>query len=257
MLSFYALLFLLFSTSSVAVPIGGHVATGTNPHISLPANNAADGYWVLKKPSREHYFYDTVLKIEHEELSTFELNKDFKIVPESKRVVEGHDKPYLAGVWHKVPLRGNPASDRFKELIFFEQDNTITTKLSATDASKLKQLPYPSGSHTLSQSSLPAANGYWVLGDAIETGPVETWRKILHIDSGRFSTFELDDKFNIIDRKNANGPLPGDYFRIPFQKMDLFYRFAVLRAREVKVEGKAHALVRVQYLDTDPGSDSE
>jgi len=261
MLAFYSLLFLLFSTSVVAVPIEGHVATTTDPHISLPDNNAADGYWVLKKPSYEHYYYDhlydTVLKIEHEELSTFELDKDFKIVPGSKRVVEGHDKRYLAGVWHRVPLDKSLGSDRFKELIISEQDpksNTITMKLSDTEASKLKRLPFPFGSHMLSTSSLPTADGYWILGDAIEGAPVETWRKILQINSGRFSTFELDDKFNIINRKDANGPLPGDYFRIPFKEMNRFHRFVVLRSR--KVDGRNN-MVKVQYLDTNPGSDSE
>jgi hypothetical protein len=48
--------------------------------------------------------------------------------------------------------------------------------------------------------------------------PVETWRKILHLEDGKYSTFELDDKFNIIEesRKNVDNPSPGDYFQIPF-----------------------------------------
>ena len=47
---------------------------------------------------------------------------------------------------------------------------------------------------------------------------METWRKILHLEDGKYSTFELDDKFNIIEesRKNVDNPSPGDYFQIPF-----------------------------------------
>ena len=47
--------------------------------------------------------------------------------------------------------------------------------------------------------------------------PVETWRKILYVENGKYYTFELDDEFNIIgEKEKVDGPLPGDYFRIPF-----------------------------------------
>lgn len=52
---------------------------------------------------RQQYATSRVLKIEDKELSTFELDKDFKIVQGSIRPVPSYAEKYLAGVWHEVP----------------------------------------------------------------------------------------------------------------------------------------------------------
>ncbi len=47
---------------------------------------------------------------------------------------------------------------------------------------------------------------------------VDSWRKILLIKGKKFTTFNLDNKFEIIksSRKEVTQPSPGDYFPIPF-----------------------------------------
>ena len=122
MLSFYVLLFFLFSTSAVATPIETGGRAGGQVDISVPADNAANGYWVLKKPQVSailalirvllmrqgaSYFSDRVLKIEGKDFGFFELDHDFKIVFDSECAVDGQEMPFLAGVWHEVPLVSN------------------------------------------------------------------------------------------------------------------------------------------------------
>ena len=63
--------------------------------------------------------------------------------------------------------------------------------------------------------------------------PVETWRKILQLKAGKYSTFELDNEFNIMSREDEVRPSVGDYFRIPFvsDPLQLDYRISISHRR--------------------------
>lgn len=55
----------------------------------------------------QNHFSCQVFKIVDREFSIFKLDKDFKIVPKSKRVLQGHETQFLAGDWHNVPVVSN------------------------------------------------------------------------------------------------------------------------------------------------------